>query len=183
MGTAAEGGQGLVGSYGEMEEQNQKLESLQEGPHDVTLGGQMKRLLWHGGSVYDAWFSAASNQVDYQLALLTDPLSQLQFTALNCAQEQFPANYSHGRSSIWPTCYTWLTFLFGFRFSRAVEILSSTRGNLCSSMKLLWRKFVMLTFSRSLILVDLKYRSFLFDFQNGSVAKNTIRASSSMIFQ
>jgi auxin influx carrier (AUX1 LAX family) len=27
------------------------------------MGGQMKRLLWHGGSVYDAWFSAASNQV------------------------------------------------------------------------------------------------------------------------
>lgn len=23
----------------------------------------MKTLLWHGGSVYDAWFSCASNQV------------------------------------------------------------------------------------------------------------------------
>jgi hypothetical protein len=66
MGTSggeAGGLQGLVGSYGEMEEQNQKLESLQEGPDDVSMGGQMKRLLWHGGSVYDAWFSAASNQV------------------------------------------------------------------------------------------------------------------------
>lgn len=52
-----------VGSYGEMEEQNQKLESLQEPSQDITMGGQMKRLLWHGGSVYDAWFSAASNQV------------------------------------------------------------------------------------------------------------------------
>lgn len=54
--------EGLVGSYGEMEEQNQKLEAL-EGPHDVTMGGKMKRLLWHGGSTWDAWFSAASNQV------------------------------------------------------------------------------------------------------------------------
>lgn len=54
---------GLVGNYGEMEEQNQKLESLQDGPYDVSMSGQMKRLLWHGGSVWDAWFSAASNQV------------------------------------------------------------------------------------------------------------------------
>lgn len=67
MGTRAEE-PGLVGSYGEMEEQNQKLESLQEpGPHDMTMGGQMKRLLWHGGSTYDAWFSAASNQVEHSI--------------------------------------------------------------------------------------------------------------------
>lgn len=69
MGTRGDAGvePGLVGSYGEMEEQNQKLESLQEpgGPHDMTMGGQMKRLLWHGGSTYDAWFSAASNQVEH----------------------------------------------------------------------------------------------------------------------
>lgn len=28
--------------------------------------GSMKSFLWHGGSVYDAWFSCASNQVLYQ---------------------------------------------------------------------------------------------------------------------
>lgn len=25
--------------------------------------GRLSRLFWHGGSVYDAWFSCASNQV------------------------------------------------------------------------------------------------------------------------
>lgn len=31
-------------------------------------GSGLKSLLWHGGSVYDAWFSCASNQVDLTLA-------------------------------------------------------------------------------------------------------------------
>ena len=48
--------------YGEMEEQNQRLESDQNIP-DPSMKGRVGRLLWHGGSVYDAWFSAASNQV------------------------------------------------------------------------------------------------------------------------
>ncbi len=56
-----------VRTYGEMEEQNhhhQKLEAVEEPAHDPSMNGHlMKRLLWHGGSVYDAWFSAASNQV------------------------------------------------------------------------------------------------------------------------
>lgn len=82
MGTVVEGGQGqLVGSYGEMEEQNQKLESLQEGPHDATLGGQMKNLLWHGGSTWDAWFSAASNQVAQVLLTLPYSFAQLGFAS------------------------------------------------------------------------------------------------------
>ena len=28
---------------------------------------QMKNLLWHGGSAWDAWFSCASNQVKFSL--------------------------------------------------------------------------------------------------------------------
>jgi hypothetical protein len=56
-----------VRTYGEMEEQNhhhQKLEAVEDPAHDPSMNGHlMKRLLWHGGSVYDAWFSAASNQV------------------------------------------------------------------------------------------------------------------------
>ena len=52
-----------VGSYGEMEELNRKLEMALEENNDGGLSGKVKRLLWHGGSVYDAWFSAASNQV------------------------------------------------------------------------------------------------------------------------
>ena len=33
----------------------------EEMPNESGLG--LKSLLWHGGSVYDAWFSCASNQV------------------------------------------------------------------------------------------------------------------------
>lgn len=50
-----------VGTYLEMQDQNQKIEKL-EGP-SPTLGGRLKSALWHGGSAGDAWFSAASNQV------------------------------------------------------------------------------------------------------------------------
>jgi hypothetical protein len=64
----------MVGNYGEFEEQNQKLDQALEAEQtqltDPSMNGQLKRLLWHGGSVYDAWFSAASNQVgapDHQL--------------------------------------------------------------------------------------------------------------------
>jgi hypothetical protein len=65
--------QAPVGSYGEMEEQNQKLEELQGTYDDVSVNGRVKRLLWHGGSVYDAWFSAASNQVHLRFLLLHIP--------------------------------------------------------------------------------------------------------------
>ncbi len=54
-----------TGSYVEMEEQNHRLESERNIP-DPTVKGKVHRLLWHGGSVYYAWFSAASNQVGYQ---------------------------------------------------------------------------------------------------------------------
>lgn len=30
---------------------------------EIEPRGSMKSFLWHGGSVYDAWFSCASNQV------------------------------------------------------------------------------------------------------------------------
>ncbi|CAK9227929.1 unnamed protein product, partial [Sphagnum troendelagicum] len=66
----------MVGNYGEMEEQNQKLEALEE-PQDPSINGQLKRLFWHGGSVYDAWFSAASNQVAQVLLVLPYSFSQL----------------------------------------------------------------------------------------------------------
>lgn len=53
--------EGPVGTYLEMQEQNQKIEQLEGDPPSV--GGRLKSLLWHGGSAGDAWFSAASNQV------------------------------------------------------------------------------------------------------------------------
>ncbi|XP_073392270.1 auxin transporter-like protein 3 [Physcomitrium patens] len=51
-----------AGNYSEMELQNQRLESDRNIP-DPSMKGKINRLLWHGGSVGDAWFSAASNQV------------------------------------------------------------------------------------------------------------------------
>ncbi|TYK09517.1 auxin transporter-like protein 4 [Cucumis melo var. makuwa] len=38
---------------------------------------QMKNLLWHGGSAWDAWFSCASNQVAQVLLTLPYSFSQL----------------------------------------------------------------------------------------------------------
>ncbi|CAM6025434.1 unnamed protein product [Sphagnum balticum] len=71
----------MVGNYGEMEEQNQKLDQVLESEQtqltDPSMNGQLKRLLWHGGSVYDAWFSAASNQVAQVLLTLPYSFSQL----------------------------------------------------------------------------------------------------------
>lgn len=71
IGKSAAAPAALAGNYGEMEEQNQRLESDRNIP-DPTMRGKLHRLLWHGGSVYDAWFSAASNQVS---GLINSPFS------------------------------------------------------------------------------------------------------------
>lgn len=44
---------------------NQTIErdEREEEKEEDTSGFSLKSLLWHGGSVYDAWFSCASNQV------------------------------------------------------------------------------------------------------------------------
>lgn len=44
----------VVGSYVEMENEEGKSK---------TVKSKLSSLFWHGGSVYDAWFSCASNQV------------------------------------------------------------------------------------------------------------------------
>ncbi|KMZ56097.1 Auxin transporter-like protein 2 [Zostera marina] len=44
---------------------------------DASDGFSMKSVLWHGGSVYDAWFSCASNQVAQVLLTLPYSFSQL----------------------------------------------------------------------------------------------------------
>lgn len=49
-----ESGDKVVGSYVEMENE--------EGT-SKTVKSKLSSLFWHGGSVYDAWFSCASNQV------------------------------------------------------------------------------------------------------------------------
>lgn len=65
---AAMAGERLSGSYGEMSDQNEMLD--QDGEQyanvpDTSLKGRANRLLWNGGSLFDAWFTAASNQVRY----------------------------------------------------------------------------------------------------------------------
>nr|POE86170.1 auxin transporter protein 1 [Quercus suber] len=47
----------------------------EEMPNESGLG--LKSLLWHGGSVYDAWFSCASNQVAQVLLTLPYSFSQM----------------------------------------------------------------------------------------------------------
>ncbi|PKI39585.1 hypothetical protein CRG98_040055 [Punica granatum] len=56
------------GGHGEKKEGNQTDESSKFG---------LKNFLWHGGSVYDAWFSCASNQVAQVLLTLPYSFSQM----------------------------------------------------------------------------------------------------------
>ena len=50
-----------VGNVKEGEVRAMGIEDDPEQQHDGKFS--MKNLLWHGGSVWDAWFSCASNQV------------------------------------------------------------------------------------------------------------------------
>lgn len=49
----------MVSSANETHEQEER----EEFNKDDESGFNLKSILWHGGSVYDAWFSCASNQV------------------------------------------------------------------------------------------------------------------------
>lgn len=53
----------LSGSYGEMEEQNERVDCGSYNIADPTVKGRVNMLLFHGSSVYDAWLSATSSQV------------------------------------------------------------------------------------------------------------------------
>lgn len=46
----------VAGNYVEMEREEDNLN---------TSKSKFSRFFWHGGSVYDAWFSCSSNQVVY----------------------------------------------------------------------------------------------------------------------
>ena len=48
----------IVGNYVEMETEGK--------PKDMKT--RLSQFFWHGGSVYDAWFSCASNQVSTQFS-------------------------------------------------------------------------------------------------------------------
>jgi auxin influx carrier (AUX1 LAX family) len=45
-----------------LNETNEVNEEREEERGEISTSG-LKNFLWHGGSVYDAWFSCASNQV------------------------------------------------------------------------------------------------------------------------
>ncbi|KAE8667355.1 Auxin transporter-like protein 3 [Hibiscus syriacus] len=57
----------IVGNYAEMETEGE--------PKGIK--SKVSKLFWHGGSVYDAWFSCASNQVAQVLLTLPYSFSQL----------------------------------------------------------------------------------------------------------
>lgn len=65
----------IAGNYIEMEREGE------DGHSSAAAGGSSKtrlsKLFWHGGSVYDAWFSCASNQVAQVLLTLPYSFSQL----------------------------------------------------------------------------------------------------------
>nr|KJB76161.1 hypothetical protein B456_012G076100 [Gossypium raimondii] len=65
----------IVESFNESTENEEKEVELEEkGDHSIF---SVKSLLWHGGSVYDAWFSCASNQVAQVLLTLPYSFSQM----------------------------------------------------------------------------------------------------------
>lgn len=53
----------LSGFYGEIEEQNERIECAASNVPDASVTGRVNMFLFQGRSVYDAWFSAASSQV------------------------------------------------------------------------------------------------------------------------
>lgn len=65
--------QAMVGTYREMELDRED----QDGLTDKSFKGRLKTFFWDGGSVYDAWFSCASNQVAQVLLTLPYSFSQL----------------------------------------------------------------------------------------------------------
>lgn len=52
----------IVSNFNGTDRDGEEVEKLGEEDHSVF---SVKSLLWHGGSVWDAWFSCASNQVHF----------------------------------------------------------------------------------------------------------------------
>jgi hypothetical protein len=60
MVTQKQAEEAIVANYGEMEVEGRDTQDTSDGN---SMKGAIKSFFWHGGSVYDAWFSCASNQV------------------------------------------------------------------------------------------------------------------------
>lgn len=66
-----------VGHSKEEAGEHSSKRALDDDGNGSSCGGLVKKLFWHGGSVYDAWFSCASNQVAQVLLTLPYSFSQL----------------------------------------------------------------------------------------------------------
>lgn len=51
-------------------DKKEQLLAAAEPEDDGTVAAQFKKVFWHGGSAYDAWFSSASNQVSESVGQL-----------------------------------------------------------------------------------------------------------------
>ncbi|KAK7390644.1 hypothetical protein VNO78_25989 [Psophocarpus tetragonolobus] len=71
-----EGDEGIVTSLNHTEHEGGSTSSREEEEQDHSMFN-FKSLIWHGGSVWDAWFSCASNQVAQVLLTLPYSFSQL----------------------------------------------------------------------------------------------------------
>jgi auxin influx carrier (AUX1 LAX family) len=60
MSNQKQGEEAMVSTFNDTEHEEKEEVSKDES------GFRLKSILWHGGSVYDAWFSCASNQVQLQ---------------------------------------------------------------------------------------------------------------------
>lgn len=56
----------VAGNYLEMEREEENI----SGNNKSSAKTKLSNFFWHGGSVYDAWFSCASNQVYAYIVLL-----------------------------------------------------------------------------------------------------------------
>lgn len=103
----------LSGSYGEMEEQNERIECATYNIPDPSVKGRVNMLLLQGPSVYDAWFSAASNQIAQVLLTLPTSFAQLGYASGVALQVVY------GIMGSW-ACYmiTWLYMEYRTRMER-----------------------------------------------------------------
>ncbi|KAG0576859.1 hypothetical protein M758_UG060600 [Ceratodon purpureus] len=103
----------LSESYGEIEELHERLKCARTNIPDPTVKGRLNILLFQGPSIYDAWFSATSNQVAQVLLTLPTSFAQLGY-ASGVALQLF-----YGIVGCW-ACYmiSWLYIEYRTRMER-----------------------------------------------------------------
>uniref|UniRef100_UPI003F778709 Auxin transporter protein 1,Soluble cytochrome b562 n=1 Tax=Arabidopsis thaliana TaxID=3702 RepID=UPI003F778709 len=76
-GSMSEGVEAIVANDNGTDQVNGNRTGKDNEEHDGSTGSNLSNFLWHGGSVWDAWFSCASNQVAQVLLTLPYSFSQL----------------------------------------------------------------------------------------------------------